>query len=162
SLVAAAFGVARHSGWVAGLAAAGGALLMLLVTASLLQFLLALIDDLLRREWMRYVAAFFFTMTVIGFQLGMRSSSRQLAEEAKRAGFSADQLLAAPRVPFERIPPAAAPASAAGAHPAGWLASPWVGLAVCVVLILVPFVLGARVMATAALRASVGATVRAA
>jgi hypothetical protein len=50
----------------------------------------------------------------------------------------------------------AAPASAGGAHPAGWLDSPLAGLAVCLALIVVPLVVGARVMATAALRASVG------
>ena len=162
SLVAAAIGVAHHSGAPAGLAAAAGAGLLLLVTASLLQLLLAILDDLLRREWMRYVAAFFFTMTVISFQLVMRSSGRQLAAQAEKAGFTPDRLLEQARLVFEQLPTASAPASVGGAHPAGWLASPFAGLALCLAMILVPLALGARVMATAALRAGIGGRVRAA
>ena len=161
SLVAAALGVARHAGAAAGWEAAAAGLLLLLVTASLLQLLLALLDDLLRREWMRYVAAFFFTMTVIGFQLTVGRSSARLAEQARKAGYTPDRLVDEARLAFERLPTVAAPASVAGAHPAGWLASPLAGLAACLLLILVPLALGARVMATAALRAGTGGRVRA-
>jgi hypothetical protein len=156
SLISTAFGVARHSGAAAGFGAALAGLLMLFVTASLLQLLLALLDDLLRREWMRYVAAFFFTFTIIGLQLTLRRSSTEFAEQARKAGVTPETLLEQVRTIFERIPTVAAPASAGGAHPAGWLSAPLVGLAACLVLILVPVLLGARVMATAALRASVG------
>jgi len=161
SLAAAAFGVARHSGAGAGLAAGAAALLLLLVTESLLQLLLALIDDLLRREWMRYVAAFLFTLTMLGFQLSVRSSTSRFAEQARRSGFSMDQLLERARQVFERLPITAAPASVGGAHPAGWLASPIAGLGVCALLILVPLLLGGRVMGRASLRAAPGATPRA-
>ena len=160
SLVAVALGVAKHSGAGAGWASAAGALLLLLVTASLLQLLLALIDDLLRREYMRYVAAFFFTMTMIGFQLVVGRSSSRMAMRVRAAGFTLDRLLDDTRHAFERLPTVGAPASVAGAHPAGWLDSPLVGLAVCMALILIPLSLGARVMARAALRGATGGRVR--
>lgn len=152
ALVAVALGVAKHSGAMAGLSAGAGGVLLLLVTGSILQLLLALIDDLLRREWMRYVAAFFFTMTVIGFQLTVRRSSTALVEQARKAGYTPERLLEVVRRAFERMPSVAAPASAGGSHPAGWLDSPLAGLAVCLALILIPLALGARVMATAVLR----------
>ena len=160
SLVAVALGIAKHSGALAGWAAGAGGLLLLLVTASLLQLLLALVDDLLRREWMRYVAAFFFTMTMIGFQLAVGRSSSRMAERVRQAGFTLDQLLEDTRQAFERLPTVGAPASVAGAHPVGWLESPLAGLAVSLLLILVPLALGARVMAKAALRGATGGRVR--
>ncbi len=159
-LAAAALGVARHDGALAGLAAGGGGIALLLVTEALLQLLLALLDDLLRREWMRYVAAFFFTVTIIGFQVGVRRSSAQLAAQARKAGFSPDQLGHAAMRIFERVPTVAAPASLAGAHPAGLYGEPWFGLALCVALVAVPVLLGARVMARASQRAGVGSVVR--
>jgi hypothetical protein len=161
SLVGVALGVAAHSGAAAGWAAAAAGALLLLVTASLLQFLLALIDDLLRREWMRYVAAFFFTMTVIGFQLMVGRSSARLAEQARKAGYTPDRLIEEARLAFTRLPTVAAPASFGGAHPNGWLDSPLAGFVVCLLLILVPLALGARVMATAALRGGTGGRTRA-
>ena len=160
SLVTVSLGIARHSGALAGWAAAGGGLLLLLVTASLLQLVLALIDDLLRREWMRYVAAFFFTMTLIAFQLMVRRSSSNLAEQARKAGYTPERLLDEVRLAFEKLPTVAAPASAAGAHPAGWLHAPLAGLAACLVLVVAPLALGARVMTTAALRPGIGGRVR--
>jgi hypothetical protein len=161
ALVAVALGVAKHSGAGAGWAAAAGALLLLLVTVSLIQLLLALIDDLLRREWMRYVAAFFFTMTVIGFQLAVGRGSSRMAARVRQAGYTFDQLLDEVGRAFERVPTIGAPASVAGAHPAGWLHSPLAGLAVSLLLILVPLALGARVMVRAALRGVVGGRTRA-
>ena len=161
ALVTAAIGVARHSGTPAGLAAAAAGALLLLVTVSLLQLLLAFIDDLLRREWMRYVAAFFFTMTMIGFQLTLRSSSAKFAEQARKAGFTPEQLLDRVRQAFERVPTVAAPVSVAGAHPAGWLAAPPAGLAACAAFILVPLLVGGRVMSRASLRAAPGGVLRA-
>jgi len=161
SLVGASLGVAHHSGVLAGWAAATGAILLLLVTASLIQLLLALIDDLLRREWMRYVAAFLFTSTVIGFQIVVGRGSARMAERVRQSGFTLDQLLDQARRAFERLPTVGAPASVAGAAPVGWLQSPLAGLAVSLLLIVVPVLLGARVMARAALRGAVGGRVRA-
>ena len=160
SLIAAALGVGRHDGPLAGLAALGGGIVLLLVTASLLQLLLALLDDLLRREWMRYVAAFFFTVTVIGFQLAVRSSSARLASEARKAGFTPEQLGHEAMRVFGRVPTVAAPASLAGAHPEGLYGQAAVAFVLCLLLVAVPVWLGARVMATASRRAGVGNPVR--
>ncbi len=160
SLVAAALGVGRHDGALAGVAAMGGGIVMLLVTASLLQLLLALLDDLLRREWMRYVAAFLFTFTVIGFQLTVRGSTSKLVAEARKAGFTPEQLGQEAMRVFARVPTLAAPAALAGAHPAGLFGPPAVAGATCLLLIAGPVWVGARVMATGSRRASVGGTVR--
>jgi hypothetical protein len=156
ALAAAGFGVARHAGVLAGLAAGGGGVLLLLITAALLQLLLALLDDLLRREWMRYVAAFFFTATVIGFQVVVRGSSTKLAAEARRAGFSPEQLGQRLMELFARVPTVAAPATLAGARAGGPFVDPWLALGVCLVLLVVPIGLGARFMATGSRRAAVG------
>src|SRR5262249_7587947 len=126
----------------------------------ILQLLLALLDDLLRREWMRYVAAFFFTFTILGLQIALRGSSAQLAKQVKQAGLTPDKLIAAAEQAFGMVPTMAAPASCAGAHPAGFLHSPLAGLAVTAALIGVPWALGARIMGRAALRAPVGGTLR--
>jgi hypothetical protein len=160
SLIAGAFGVGRHDGLSAGMAALGGGIMLLLVTASLLQLLLALLDDLLRREWMRYVAAFLFTFTVIGFQLAVRGSSLKIAEEARKAGFTPQQLSDTAMQLFARVPTVAAPATLAGARFAGPFAALGVSVAVCLLLTVVPIWLGARVMATASQRAGVGGSVR--
>src|SRR5258706_8285 len=160
ALLAAAFGVARHSGDGAGFAALAAGALPLLVTGAILQLLLALLDDLLRREWMRYVAAFFFTFTILGVQVALRGSSAQLAKQMKQAGFTPDKLIAAAEQTFGRIPTMAAPASVARAQPAGFLHSPLAGLAAAALLIAVPWALGARIMGRAALRAPVGGTLR--
>jgi hypothetical protein len=160
SLIAAALGVGRHDGGLAGLAAMAGGLTMLLITASLLQLLLALLDDLLRREWMRYVAAFLFTFTVIGFQLAVRGSSTRLVAQARKAGYTPDQLGQDAMRVFARVPTLAAPASLAGAHPEGIFGQPAMALGTCLLLIAVPVWLGARVMATGSRRASVGGSVR--
>jgi hypothetical protein len=162
SLIGAALGVGRHDDALAGLAAMGGGIVLLLVTASLLQLLLALLDDLLRREWMRYVAAFFFTVTVIGFQLAVRGSSGRLVAEAHKAGFTPDQLGQEAMRIFASVPTVAAPASLGGAHPQGLYGPLAIAFVVCLSLIAVPVWLGARVMATASRRASVGGSVRSA
>lgn len=159
SVVAAVAGTWQHSGALAGLQSLAGGIAMLLVTAALLQLLLALLDDLLRREWMRYVAAFFFTSTIIGFQLLVSRNSSRLASEARRSGFTPQQLFDASAALFAKIPTVAAPASLGGAHPAGWFAQPWVGALACALLIAIPIVLGARVMAVAVLRPSAGGSV---
>src|SRR5262249_54364789 len=130
----------------------------LLVTVSILQLLLALLDDLLRREWMRYVAAFCFTFTIIGLQLGMRRTSAPIAAQANRAGVTPHKLLGVPTHAVASVPTVSAPASLAGAHPEGWLASPLAGLAVSLALLAVPLALGAAVMARAVLRAPAAGT----
>ena len=160
SVVAAAIGAGMHSGVAAGALGLLGGMLLMAVTATMLQLLLALLDDLLRREWMRYVAAMFFTVTLVGFQIVVGRSSARLASEAKRAGITPERLSAEAMRVFEHIPTVAAPASAAGAHPAGLFEAPWLGITACLMLIALPTWFGARVMAGASTRATGGSTVR--
>lgn len=152
ALVAATIGVAQHDGAGAGLATATGAVLLLLVTLAMIQFLLAILDDLLRREWMRYLAAFLFTATLIGFQLTISRVSTKLVQQARAAGLSPGSLAERARLILGSLPTVAAPASVAGTNPAGLFGSPWMGLAGALALIIIPIVIGARVMDRAALR----------
>ncbi len=160
SLLGVCLGVARHDGWLAGMTAAGGALLLLMITLSALQLLLAILDDFLRREWMRYVAALLFTGTIFAIQFGIGRSSRRLAEQAQRAGFDPATLLRDVGVMFERIPSVGAPASVGGAPVAGLLAEPVLALAVSAVLVLVPLWFGARVMSRAVTREALAGRAR--
>lgn len=156
SLVAACVGVARHSGALAALQAAVGVVLLLLVTASALQLLLALVDDLLRREWMRYVAAFLFTLTVIGFQLMVGRAGDKMMASLKSAGFTPERMLEEMSRGLAQLPTAAAPAAVAGAAPQGPIADPLAGLIVSVALIAFAVWLGGRIMWRAVLRGAVG------
>ncbi len=160
TLVAATAGVARHSGVLAGVQAAAATLLLLLITAAALQWLLAILDDLLRREWLRYAAAFLFTLTVLAFQLIVGRSSRYLAEQARRVGITPERLLDEVARFFERIPTVSAPASVGGAHSRGLFADPFVSLLVCVVAVALPVWLGSRTMSRAAVRNSDSGRVR--
>lgn len=160
ALGAAALGVARHDGVLAGFQAAAGGLLLLLVTAAALQLLLALLDDMLRREWMRYVAAFLFTLTVLALQLGVGRSSRRIAEQADRAGFSPESLLEYGERIFRQIPTAAAPAALAGAGPGGWYGEPAVAFAVCLGALALPVWWGSRVMSRAVVREALAGRAR--
>lgn len=160
SLVAVVLGVAHHDGAAAGLAAAGGALLLVLITAALLQLLLAVLDDFLRREWMRYVAALFFTGTLLAVNITIRRSSLKLAEEAQKAGFTPERLMHELRVMFERLPTVSAPASVGGSHVSGPLDSQPLALAVCLVALALPLWQGARVMSRAVTREALAGRVK--
>ena len=160
SLVAVVLGVAHHDGAVAGFSAAAGALLLLLITAAALQLLLAVLDDFLRREWMRYVAALFFTATLLAVNVTIRQSSLELAEQAQKMGFTPDRLLHQLRVMFERIPTVSAPASVGGAHVAGPLDAQPLALALCLVALALPLWQGARVMSRAVTRETLAGRVK--
>lgn len=160
SLVAAIAGVARHSGALAALQAGFGALLLLLVTAAALQLLLAVLDDLLRREWMRYVAAFLFTLTVIGFQLMVGRAGDRLAAQARQAGMTPERIFDELGRAFAQLPTTSGPAAVAGAAPPGPIAEPILGLFVSLAAIAIPIVLGARIMWGAVRRGGVGTRIR--
>lgn len=160
SLLAAAVGVGQHSGGLALVAALSGGVLLLFVSATILQMLLALLDDLLRREWMRYVAALFFTLTIVGFQVLVTGRTSRFMTEAKQAGFTPERLSDEAMRLFENIPTIAAPASVAGAHRSGPYEAAAVGLFLCAALIVLPTWWGARVMASGATRAGVGSVPR--
>jgi hypothetical protein len=155
SLGAAAFGVAQHDGALAGVRAAFGGLVLLLISAAALQLLLALLDDLLRREWMRYVAAFLFTLTIIGLQLAANRGSRLLVDTMHKVGLTPDDLLGQVEQLFVNVPTVVGPAVLAGAHPPGWFATPALAAAACLAAIALPIWWGSRVMARAAVREEV-------
>lgn len=152
TLAAVSIGVAQHDGLAAGLQTAGAAVLLLLVTLALIQLLLTMLDDLLRREWLRYVAAFLFIATLVGFQLTVSRVSQELVRRARALGVTADVVAEQARLILGSLPTVAAPASVAGTHPAGPFASPWVGLATSLVFLLLAVMVGARVMDRAAAR----------
>lgn len=158
SLAAVSIGVAVHDGLTAGLQTALAAVLLLLVTLALIQLLLALLDDLLRREWLRYVAAFLFIATLVGFQLTVSRVSQELMRRARALGLTAESLAEQARLLLGSLPTVAAPASVAGTHPQGLFVSPWVGLATSVVFLILAIAVGARVMARAAVRPTLSNT----
>ncbi len=157
TLVALSIGVGQHDGAVAGLATGAAAAMLLLVTLALVQFLLAILDDLLRREWMRFVAAFLFIATIVSFQLTVANVSHRLVERARAAGITPAGVAEQARIILGTLPTVAAPASIAGTHPAGPLSSPWAGLAAALALVVLPIVIGARVMERAAVRPAASA-----
>lgn len=158
SVLAAAAGVGQHSGVRAFGEALGGGLLLLFVSATLIQLLLALLDDLLRREWMRYVAALFFTVTIVGFQVVVSGGTARFMTSAKQPGLTAERLSDEAMRIFEHVPTIAGPAAVAGVHRAGPFESPYVGLALCAVLIALPVWWGSRLMASGATRGGAGST----
>jgi len=160
TLAAAALGVARHDGTLAGVQAGLGGLLLLLVTAAALQLLLALLDDMLRREWMRYVAALLFTGTILALQVGVGRTSKRIAEQAGRAGFSPETLVEYGERILRGIPTTAAPAALAGAQPGGWYGEPAVALLVSLAGLALPVWWGARVMSRAVVREALAGRAR--
>jgi hypothetical protein len=158
TLAALSIGVAQHDGLAAGLQTGLAAVVLLLVTLTLIQLLLALLDDLLRREWLRYVAAFLFIATLVGFQLTVSRVSQGLVRRARELGVTADVVAEQARLILGSLPTVAAPASIAGTHPAGPFASPWVGLVTSLAFLLLAVVVGARVMERASIRPIAGDT----
>jgi hypothetical protein len=152
SLVAVVLGVAQHDGALAGLAAAAGALALLFITAAALQLLLAVLDDFLRREWMRYVAALLFTATILVMNFTLGRSSRRIADLLEKSGLTPERLLAELRSLCEQVPTVAAPAALGGAPVAGPLGAPLLAFAASAVMLALPVWLGARIMSRAVLR----------
>ena len=79
TLGAIAVASAIRGGVLAGLGVALAGALVTWITAALLQLLLALLDDLLRREWMRYIAAFAIPLTFMGVQIVLRQLGKNVA-----------------------------------------------------------------------------------
>ena len=72
ALAGAVLGAAQRSGPAAAAGVALGAASLLLVTAGVLQVLLALLDELLRREWARWIASAILALTFVSLQLTAR------------------------------------------------------------------------------------------
>lgn len=160
ALVMVTLGVATHSGPLAGLRAAAATLLLMLVTVSLLQLLLALLDDLLRREWMRYVAAFLLMLTVFGFQFAIRWASRDLAAQVDAHQIPPESLLAKVQAMFMHFPPVAAASTLGGAALEGPFASWPIALLLCAGVVGLSLAFGGRLVGRAALRPEAGTIAR--
>jgi hypothetical protein len=122
TLLAVTIGAFMRSGLVAGVATLAAGVLVTLITAALLQLLLALLDELLRREWVRYVALSLFSLTFIGLQIGVQGVSRGLLERMTRTGVTAEDLIGYAASAVAAVPTAGWPAAVATGALDG---SPW-------------------------------------
>ena len=152
ALIGAVIGVGLHDGGLAATAAALGVVVLLMTTMAWVQLLLAVLDDLLRREWMRYVAGFGLSLTILAFQMFVSQTGGRLSENMRSAGFDPEHLLVLARHVFSAVPTVAAAASVAGSRPEGLFANGGIGLLGSLLLIALPVMLGVRIMARAAQR----------
>jgi hypothetical protein len=152
ALIGAVIGVGLHDGGLAASAAALGVVVLLMTTMAWVQLLLAVLDDLLRREWMRYVAGFGLSLTILAFQMFVSQTGGRLSENMRSAGFDPEHLLVLARHVFSAVPTVAAAASVAGSRPEGLFANGGLGLLGSLLLIALPVALGVRIMARAAQR----------
>ncbi len=115
TIVGVALGAGARSGPGAMVAAAAGGALLMLVTAALLQVLLALLDEALRRESVRYIATGLMALVFVGLQfvarLAMRHLAQDLAQRVLHRELGADEALALAAGLFVRIPTIGAPAA---------------------------------------------------
>ena len=122
TLIGVAIGAFVRSGLVAAVAALAAGVLLTLITAAMLQLLLALLDELLRREWVRYVALSLFSLTFIGVQILMQGAARGLMERMTRTGVTIEDLVGYAASAVSMVPTAGWPAAVATGALDG---SPW-------------------------------------
>jgi len=79
-VLATAAGAFARGGLLPGAATLAAGLLVTLVTAAVLQLLLALLDELFRREWVRYLAVAVFSLSFVAFQFLASGVVRRLVE----------------------------------------------------------------------------------
>lgn len=79
-VLATAAGAFARGGLLPGAATLVAGLLVTLVTAAILQLLLALLDEVLRREWVRYLAVAVFSLTFVSFQFLARGVLQRVVE----------------------------------------------------------------------------------
>ncbi len=125
TLFAVTLATAHRAGPFAALAVATGAVLLMLVTASLLQVLLALLDEALRHERVRYVATALMTLMFVGVQFLVRVSMRELSQNVAMRllhhEITPEQALALAARVFAGVPTVSAPAAlATGAFTGAW------------------------------------------
>lgn len=150
TLVAVAIAAGERGGPAAAAGAALGGLGLLLVTAALLQVLLALLDEVLRLERMRFLANALLTLMLVGMQFGARMLTHRLSQDVlvrfANHEITGTSALALARAMFERLPTVAAPAAiATGALDA----APWralAGLAATATLLAIAIAPGAALM----------------
>jgi ABC-2 type transport system permease protein len=117
TLAAVTIAASQRSGAAAALGVGAAAVCLLLVTAAVLQVLLAVLDEVLRRESTRFVATVLMTLCFVGMQFGTRLAARVLTEGAMlrfaHHEISGSQAVAIAGSFLGRIPTVAAPAQAA-------------------------------------------------
>lgn len=160
TMVAVVMAVGQRTGAAGAWTAAAGALLLMLTTSALMQLLLALLDELLRREWMRFVAAAITSLTFLGVQWVMRDIGDHVALPFVRQEISIESAIRLGSEALGRIPTIGAPAALATVpfgqpHAnAAWLALATVaGIALSVVV-------GSRLLERTALRSGGGGSAR--
>ena len=113
TVFALAAGAFMRSGLLAGVATLAAGMLVTLVTSALLQLLLAVLDELLRREWVRYVALALFSLTFVALQVGLRGLSRGMVERFTHQGVKPEELVTMAAGVVGRIPTVGWPAALA-------------------------------------------------
>ena len=115
TMVAVVVAMTQRSGPLGLFASMAGALLLMLTTSALMQLLLALLDDLLRREWMRFVAAAFTSFTFLAVQWVMRDIGDRVVLPFARQEVSIETAMRMGAEALGRIPTIGAPAVLAAA-----------------------------------------------
>lgn len=113
TVVAISAGAFVRSGLVSGVATLAAGLLVTLMTSALLQLLLAVLDELLRREWVRYLAVAMFSLSFIALQVSIRALSRGMVEELTNGRVSPQDVLQSVAAVVARVPTVGWPAAIA-------------------------------------------------
>lgn len=103
-VVATAIGAFARAGLLAGAATLAAGLLVTLVTAAVLQLLLALLDELLRREWVRFVAVGLFSLTFVSFQFLARGMVGRVVERFAHQTLEPAQVVAMVAANLAKVP----------------------------------------------------------
>jgi ABC-2 type transport system permease protein len=150
TLVAVTIAAGQRAGFGAAMGVGAAAVCLLLVTAALLQVLLALLDEVLRRESARFVASIFMTVFFVGLQFGTRIVARYLTEHAvlrfANHEITSQQAIAIAGGLLGRIPTVGAPALAATGALEGAPLLALLGLFVCAALLACAVLPGAALM----------------
>lgn len=113
ALAAVAWAAGETAGLGAGLATAFAGLLLSLLSATALQVLLALLDELLRRDATRYVAGVMLPLTFLGVQLMARTAGRGASQWLTAKGMDVGQALDAGARALSALPTIGGPAGLA-------------------------------------------------
>lgn len=113
TLVAVALAVADHNGVAAGLLTAFAGLLLSLLSATVLQVVLALLDELLRRDATRYAAGIVLPLMFLGLQLFARLSGADTMHFLQERRIDPEVLLATAARALSALPTIGAPAALA-------------------------------------------------
>lgn len=145
-VLAAAGGAFARAGALAAFATLASGLLVTLVTAAILQLLLALFDELLRREWVRYVAVGLFSLTFVLFQFVANGSVTRLLRRFANQPLDAAQVVGLLADSFAKLPTVGWPAAIATGALEGAPFVALAGLAATALLALLLVAPGARLM----------------